>query len=99
MQKGSNSFFFPPSTPNLLVLVLTPCAALVLVLGIIICCRMRRASLERSGGTSDLGAQAVVLLCRVAAGVPTLLPRTCPPTPAHPTLPSRSRPRGEQDLE
>ncbi|XP_072737619.1 CMRF35-like molecule 3 [Ciconia boyciana] len=35
-------------TPNLLVLVLTPSAVLVLVLGIIIYCRMRRASLERS---------------------------------------------------
>ncbi|XP_050764613.1 CMRF35-like molecule 3 [Gymnogyps californianus] len=35
-------------TPNLLVLVLTPSAALVLVLGIIICRRMRRASLEKS---------------------------------------------------
>ncbi|KAM9258146.1 uncharacterized protein FYN16_009743 [Cariama cristata] len=40
--------------PNLLVLVLIPSAVLVLVLGIIICCRMRRPSLERSK------AQAVV---------------------------------------
>ncbi|XP_009472461.1 PREDICTED: CMRF35-like molecule 3 [Nipponia nippon] len=36
-------------TPNLLVVVLTPSVMLVLVLGIIICCRMRRASPERSG--------------------------------------------------
>ncbi|KAM9639106.1 CMRF35-like molecule 6 isoform 3-T4 [Morphnus guianensis] len=36
-------------TPNLLVLVLTPSAALVLVLGVIVYCRMRRASLKRSG--------------------------------------------------
>ncbi|KAM6119085.1 LOW QUALITY PROTEIN: uncharacterized protein FYN12_009999 [Phoenicopterus ruber ruber] len=35
-------------TPNLLVLVLTPSAVLVLVLGIIIGCRMRKASLEKS---------------------------------------------------
>ncbi|XP_040979489.1 CMRF35-like molecule 3 isoform X3 [Aquila chrysaetos chrysaetos] len=42
-------------TPNLLVLVLTPSAALVLVLGIIVCCRMRRASLKRSGAQGHAG--------------------------------------------
>ncbi|KAM6050381.1 CMRF35-like molecule 1 isoform 2-T2 [Chlamydotis macqueenii] len=35
-------------TPKLLVLILVPSAALVLLLGVITCCRMRRASLEKS---------------------------------------------------
>lgn len=92
LQKGQhrgavNSLFSPPRTLNLLVLFLTSAAVLVLVLvlGVIICRRIRRASLEKSKGTSDLGFQAVALLC---GGVP----------PAHHRLPSRSHPRGEQGL-
>ncbi|XP_064323487.1 CMRF35-like molecule 3 [Phalacrocorax carbo] len=43
------------STPTLLVMILTPSTVLVLLLGIIIHCRMRRSLLQRSGAARAVG--------------------------------------------